>query len=67
MATCRITCADGGTLDVRGELDEVVAAFHKMVTRREHPFAILHHLDGTRVAVRPEVVLHVRPSEPGTE
>jgi hypothetical protein len=63
MAACRITCADGGTIDVRGKLEEVVDELHKVFTRREHTFAILHDLSGTPVAVRPEAVLHVRPSE----
>jgi hypothetical protein len=61
MDTCRITCADGGTIDVRGELQTVVEELHKVFTRREHTFAILHDLSGTVVAVRPEAVLHVRP------
>ena len=63
MAACRITCVDGGTIDVRGELEEVVDELHKVFTRREHTFAILHDLSGTPVAVRPEAVLHVRPSD----
>jgi hypothetical protein len=63
MAACRITCIDGGTIDVRGELEEVVGEFHRVFTRREHTFAILQDLSGTPVAVRPEAVLHVRPSE----
>jgi hypothetical protein len=63
MAACRITCVDGGTIEVRGELGEVVEELHKVFTRREHTFAILHDLGGTPVAVRPEAVLHVRPSE----
>ena len=63
MAECRITCVDGGTIDVRGDLEVVVEELHKVFTRREHTFAILHDLNGTRVAVRPEAVLHVRPSE----
>ena len=63
MAACRITCVDGGTIDVRGELEEVVEELHKVFTRREHTFAILDDLGGTPVAVRPEAVLHVRPSE----
>jgi hypothetical protein len=62
MAACRITCVDGGTLDVSGELQEVVDELHKVFTRREHTFAILHDLNGMPVAVRPEAVLHVRPS-----
>jgi hypothetical protein len=63
MAECRITCVDGGTIDVRGELEEVVAELHKAFTRREHTFAMLHDSSGTPVAIRPEAVLHVRPSE----
>jgi len=63
MAACRITCVDGGTIDVRGELDDVVDELHKASTRREYTFAILHDLSGTPLAVRPEGVLHVRPSE----
>jgi hypothetical protein len=63
MAECRITCVDGGTIDVRGELEDVVGEFHRVFTRREHTFAILHDLSGTPVAVRPEAVLHVRPGE----
>jgi hypothetical protein len=63
MAVCRITCVDGGTIDVRGTLEEVVEELHKVFTRREHTFAMLRDLGGTAVAVRPEAVLHVRPSE----
>jgi hypothetical protein len=63
MAACRITCADGGTIDVGGELESVVEELHKVFTRREHTFAILHDLTGSPVAVRPEAVLHVRPCE----
>jgi hypothetical protein len=63
MTACRITCVDGGAIDVRGELEEVVEALHKVFTRREHTFAILHDLNGTSVAVRPEAVLHVRPRD----
>jgi hypothetical protein len=66
MAACRITCVDGGAIDVRGELDEVVEELHKAFTRREHTFAILRDLNDTPVAIRPEAVLHVRPSEAAT-
>jgi hypothetical protein len=62
MSSCRVTCADGGTVDVQGDLQSVVDELHKVFTRREHTFAILHDLNGTQVAVRPEAVLHVRPS-----
>jgi hypothetical protein len=63
MGSCRITCVDGGTIDVRGELEEVVGELHRVFTRREHTFAILHDLSGTPVGVRPESVVHVRPSK----
>jgi hypothetical protein len=65
MAACRITCVDGGTIDVQGELQAVVDELHKVFTRREHTFAVLNDLSGTPVAVRPEAVLHVRPREIG--
>jgi hypothetical protein len=65
MAACRVTCIDGGTIDVRGELKTVVEELHKVFTRREHTFAVLQELDGTPVAVRPEAVLHVRPTDKG--
>jgi hypothetical protein len=48
---------------VRGDLQSVVDELHKVFTRREHTFAILHDLNGTRVAVRPEAVVYVRPSD----
>ena len=48
-------------IDVRGELEVVVEELHKVFTRREHTFAVLHDLNGAPVAVRPEGVLHVRP------
>jgi hypothetical protein len=67
MDTCRITCADGGKIDVRGELEKVVEELHKVFTRREHTFAILHDLSGTAVAIRPEAVLYVRPSDARSE
>ena len=63
MAACRITCVDGGTIDVDGELEVVVEELHKVFTRREHTFAMLNDLSGTPVAVRPEAVLHVRPRD----
>jgi hypothetical protein len=63
MGACRITCVDGGTIDVRGDLETVVEELHKVFTRREHTFAILHDFHGTPVAVRPEAVLHVRPRD----
>jgi hypothetical protein len=67
VAACRITCVDGGTLDVRGDLEAVVEELHKAFTRREHTFAMLTDVDGTPVAVRPEAVLHVRPIDGATE
>ena len=67
MAECRITCLDGGTIDVRGDLETTVEELHKVFTRREQTFAILLDLSGTPVAVRPEAVLHVRPVGAGTE
>lgn len=63
MGASRITFADGGAIVVRGDLETVVEDLHKVVTRREHTFAILHDLDGAPVAVRPETVLHVRPHD----
>jgi hypothetical protein len=65
MAACRITCVDGGTIDVQGDLQDVVDELHKVFTRREHTFAVLNDLGGTPVAVRPEAVLHVRPRDTG--
>jgi hypothetical protein len=65
MAACRITCVDGGTIDVQGDLQAVVDELHKVFTRREHTFAVLNDLSGTPVAVRPEAVLHVRPRDAG--
>ena len=67
MATCRITCIDGGTIDVGGDLDVVLEELHKVATRREHTFAVLTDVDGTPIAVRPDAVLHVRPHETVTE
>jgi hypothetical protein len=65
MAACRITCVDGGTIDVQGDLQAVVDELHKVFTRREHTFAMLNDLGGMPVAVRPEAVLHVRPRDTG--
>jgi hypothetical protein len=65
MDACRITCVDGGTIDVQGSLQAVVDELHKVFTRREHTFAVLNDLSGTPVAVRPEAVLHVRPRDTG--
>jgi len=65
MTACRITCVDGGTIEVRGDLETVVEELHKVFTRREHTFAVLQDLSGTPVAVRPEAVLHVRPTDVG--
>jgi hypothetical protein len=67
MEACRITCVDGGTIDVSGDLETVVDELHKVSTRREHTFAILHDLSGAAVAVRPDAVLHVRPREAATD
>jgi hypothetical protein len=61
MAACRITCLDGGTIDVQGELHAIIEELHKVHTRREHTFAVFDDLDGAPVAVRPDAVLHVRP------
>jgi hypothetical protein len=66
VATCRLTFLDGGTIDVRGNLETVVEELHKVFTRREHTFAVLQDTSGAPVAVRPEAVLHVRPTEAGT-
>ena len=52
---------DGGTVDVRSELQSVMDELHKVSTRREHTFAVLQDADGHPIAVRPEAVLHVRP------
>lgn len=65
MASCCITCIDGGTIAVQGDLKAVVDELHKVFTRREHTFAVLTDLSGTPVAVRPEAVLHVRPQDSG--
>lgn len=65
MAACRITCVDGGTIDVQGDLQAVLDELHTVFTRREHTFAVLNDLSGTPVAVRPEAVLHVRPRDTG--
>jgi hypothetical protein len=65
MAACRVTFIDGGTIDVRGDLATVIGELHKVFTRREHTFAVLEDLSGTPVAVRPEAVLHVRPTDVG--
>ena len=48
MAACRVTFIDGETIDVRGDLETVVENLHKVFTRREHTFAILQDLSGTR-------------------
>jgi hypothetical protein len=63
MAACRVTFLDGETIDVRGDLETVVEDLHKVFTRRESTFAVLQDLSGTPVAVRPEAVLHVRPTD----
>jgi len=65
MLACRITCIDGGTIDVQGDLKAVVDELHKVFTRREHTFAMLNDLSSAPVAVRPEAVLHVRPHDTG--
>ena len=44
----------------------MVNELHKVFTRRERTFAILHDLSGTPVAVGPEAMLPVRPSEAAT-
>lgn len=52
---------------MHGDLEEVMEELHKVFTRREHTFAVFRDLSGTPVAVRPEAVIHVRPSEAVTE
>jgi hypothetical protein len=66
MAACRVTFLDGETIDVRGDLETVVEDLHNVFTRRERTFAVLQDLSGTPVAVRPEAVLHVRPTDVNT-
>jgi hypothetical protein len=63
MSACRITFTDGGTVDVEGDLQTVMDELHKVATRREHTFAILHDPSGEPIALRPDAVLHVRPVE----
>ena len=63
MSACRITCVDGGTIDVHGDLEAVMEELHTVFTRRERTFAIFRDLSGAQVAVRPEAVVHVRQSE----
>jgi hypothetical protein len=63
MTACRITFSDGGTADVEGDLQAVMDELHKVATRREHTFAILHAPSGMPIALRPDAVLHVRPIE----
>lgn len=67
MAMCRITCIDGGTIDVGGDLDVVLEELHKVLTRREHTFAMLTDLNGKPIAVRPEAVLHIQPHDTVTD
>ena len=62
MAACSLTFVDGGTLDVAGELQEVIDKLHEVASRREHSFAVLRDPSGQPVAVRPEAVSHVRPA-----
>ena len=62
MAVSTITFIDGNTADVEGELQAVIDELHKVATRREHSFALLHDTSGHTIAVRPEAVIHVRPA-----
>ena len=64
MGACRITFSDGGTVDVQGDLQTVIDELHKVSTRREHTFAVLHDASGEPIAVRPDTVLHLRPVAP---
>ena len=61
MPSCRITLADGGSVEVQGGLEAVMEELHKVATRREHTFAVLRDPGGEPIAVRPDAVLHVRP------
>ncbi len=61
MASCRITFASGGTVDVAGPLQAVIDELHKVSTRREHTFAILEEPSGSPIAMRPDAVIHIRP------
>jgi hypothetical protein len=61
MAACSITFVDGRSLEVEGDLQEVIDKLHEVASRRVHSFAVIQAADGRAVAVRPEAVLHVRP------
>jgi hypothetical protein len=62
MAVCSITLIDGSTVDVEGELQAVIDELHKVASRREYSFALLRDAGGDVIAVRPDAVVHVRPS-----
>jgi hypothetical protein len=62
MAASSITFSDGESVEVDGEVQAVIDALHVVASRREHSFAVLRDADGRAIAVRPESVMHVRPS-----
>jgi len=63
MAVCSITFLDGTSVDIDGELQAVTDELHRVASRREHSFAFLRDTGGKPIAVRPEVVVHIRPVE----
>lgn len=63
MAVSSITFVDGNSVDVEGELQAVMDELHKVASRREHSFAMLRDTSGKPIAVRPEVVVHIRPGQ----
>ena len=64
MAASRITFASAESVDVQGDLQQVIDELHKVFSRRESTFAVLQEVTGNPIAVRPDAVLHVRPVSP---
>jgi len=60
----RLTFGTAESVDVQGDLQQVIDELHEVLSRRQSTFAILQDSAGSPIAVRPDAVIHVRPVSP---